>query len=642
MFDFVLARGFRGVVFGLENVLLHRTQAEGAAADPARSLLFHRSVMDPRNEPLSPLFCNKPAVKEEAAALLSPFFPEGEAPLVSSLYSGYEGCERRAQEIRLMRDQGLAVAVWDNCPAGTTRSLHLLLNKHYTGLFPGPTRFLSTRVELELGDPNFFNLVCAGLKCSPDDLLVVTANPGQRDHALRTGMASYLVAPGDVSLASALSVYLGESGPVRDPIVYLSALKRSLETVPPPPYASEVYRSLLSQPKAGSMEYDLLCFALAERIADRSPPVSFKTAGEVVRDAHGVVDVALRQIERGIPALARSAMLGLMTDLKDVLGIRDESFRRSGIVQGLLEKVTAHVRENRTLYVETARVFHADEWSVLTEVFREDDAVLDARYTAWVDHTVGLMREMSAQGSRMKAIRRMVRERLVDDLILRFMEIEMTHRSLKENIEHRVLFPFHHDARNRAALFTANIDDKAAWKRAMARHTTLSGWIRGLAMQMSRTAREAGGQLTFTHEMDAGFPQVHLSDLEDTERQSIDHILTELIRNAVKYRRADAPVRVAVHMSESEERLKITVTDNGVGIQDVNAVLQGAVREHPELADGYGGGLVSVRRHVDGQAEWSLEVDSVVGEGSRFALSVALRNKGARQGRLSDSGFPKL
>ncbi|HEX5038008.1 MAG TPA: ATP-binding protein [bacterium] len=641
MFDFVLARGFRGIVFGLESVLLAPTLSEGAVADLARSLLFHRTVMDPRNEPLSPLLRNKPGIKHKAASLLSPFFAEGATPHVSSLYAGYVGSERLACEIQRMNDAGLFVAVWDNCPVGTTKRVHELIDGYYPGLFPRTSRFLSTRLSLELGETEFFTALWAGLKCSPDDLLIVTANPGQRDHALRTGMAAYLLAPDDPPLASALAVYLGDRGPVRDPIAYLAALNRSLDVTPLPPYASEVLKSNASQPKVGSMEYDFRCLVLAARIADQSPPVLFKPAEDVVRDAHRLVDAALRQIERGIPPLARSAMLGLMTELKGVLSIKDEPLRQSGVVQDLLEKTTAHVRENRTLYVETAKVFHDDEWSVLTEVFREDDAILDARYAAWVDRTVGLMREMSAQGARLKNIRRMVRERLLDDLILRLMEIEMTHRSLKRGVEHRDLFPLHHDARNRAALFTANIDDKQAWKRAMARHTTLAGWVKGLAMQLSRSVREAGGQLFFTHEMDAGFPQVHLSDLEDTERQSIDHILTELIRNAVKYRRPGEPLRVSMHLSENEEGLRISVADNGVGIQDVNAVLQGAVREHPELAEGYGGGLVSVRRHVESH-EWSLQVDSVVGEGSRFVLSVSLRNEGARQNRLSDSGYPKL
>jgi hypothetical protein len=169
--------------------------------------------MDPRNEPLSPLFCNKPGVKEKASRPPVAFLFRRGGTLVSSLYNGYEGSERLAEEIRLMREQGLAVAVWDNCPAGTTKRLHELLNRHYPGLFPGSVRFLSTRTELQLGDPDFFNVLCAGLKCSPDDLLVVTANPGQRDHALRTGMASYLVAPEDASLVSALPFIWASRGP---------------------------------------------------------------------------------------------------------------------------------------------------------------------------------------------------------------------------------------------------------------------------------------------------------------------------------------------------------------------------------------------------------------------------------------------
>jgi anti-sigma regulatory factor (Ser/Thr protein kinase) len=639
MFDFVQARGFQAVVFGLEGVLLCPSMADGP-----RSLLFHRAVLDPREEPLSPLMRNKPGIKQSAATLLAPFFPEGRTPSLADLYSGYSGPTNLAEEIRSMKDEGLTVAVWDNCLAGNTRRLHQLIDGYYPSLFPRTLRFLSTRESLALGDVDMLETLWKRLEHGPDDLLIVTANPGQRDHALRAGMASLLWTPAETSLASALEVYLGASdGIIRDPIAYLTALTRDAEWDPRSPAFSEIRSAVFSHQKAGPMECDVRCHLLSGRLEGHSLPVRYKPAEDVARDVKGTMETYLRQIERGIPPLARSAMLGLMAELKGLLSVKDDALKQSGLVQGLLETVTAHVRDNRVLYVETAKVFHEDEWSVLSEVFREDDSVLDARYASWVDQTITNMREMSAQGARLKDIRRMVKERLVDDLILRLMEIEMTHRSLKRDIPHRHLFSLHHDARNRVALFTANIDDKTAWKRSVAGHTkTLEGWIRGLATQMARMAREAGGHLTFTHEMDAGFPQADLGDLSDTERESVDHVLTELIRNAVKYRRVEEPLHVLVNFSESEEGLVLSVSDNGVGIRDVKAVLTGEVREHPELAEGYGGGLVSVRRHVDGHDGWSLEVESAVGRGSRFTLSITLSNKDSRRGRLSDSGFPKI
>jgi signal transduction histidine kinase len=405
----------------------------------------------------------------------------------------------------------------------------------------------------------------------------------------------------------------------------------------------------------GALQSDFRCLKVDRKIwspsglaedlrrAGSPPPPRFKSEDEILVDAHRVVDGYLAQIERGLPALARSAMLGLMSELTALCRLRNEDVHESWLIRPLAEKVSAHIRERHQLYTEKAKVFRKDEWATLTVVLQEDDEQLDRRYEEWVEKTQSMMREMSAEGRRLKEIRRMVKQRLIDDLILRMMELEMTYRSLLRGLPLPDLFPRHHDAKNRVAYLTTNIDHKTYRKESFVIQTkTLQGWIRGRVLGMVRKAREAGGKVTFFHAMDAGLPVIELNDLTETERHSIDDILTELMANAVKYRRPGVPLDVRVHMTEGDGTIEFRVLDNGMGIQDIGAVLEDGLREHPDMADGYGGGLVSVMRHVQSHGGWSLAVQSEPGQGSAFILLASLRNKNAQHQRLTESGFPKV
>src|SRR5205085_2088450 len=122
--------------------------------------------------------------------------------------------------------------------------------------------------------------------------------------------------------------------------------------------------------------------------------------------------------------------------------------------------------------------------------------------------------EAAARGEPMKSIRKRVKERLVDDLVLGMMELEMMNRSLRRDQPRNNLFPRHHDAKNRAAVLTLNIDDKDYWKKTVVLYTkSLQGWIRGLALRLARFARDNGTALSFGSAMDASLPPAELPDL---------------------------------------------------------------------------------------------------------------------------------
>jgi signal transduction histidine kinase len=119
-------------------------------------------------------------------------------------------------------------------------------------------------------------------------------------------------------------------------------------------------------------------------------------------------------------------------------------------------------------------------------------------------------------------------------------------------------------------------------------------------------------------------PSIPLTVLPEAERDALAHVLIELVRNGIKYRDpGTAMSKVSVRVKESEGNLDIVVQDNGVGIQDTENVWERGIRERPDLAEGDGDGLPSIMRHVS-RWRWRINIDSKVGEGSTFTLSIPL------------------
>lgn len=663
--------GIRAVALGVDNLLLGASPAAPSELPFLRAQLFYRMVLDPKNDPLSPLFASRDGVTAQESQMLAPFF-RGVEPLPpalkASIFRGYEGSAFLRADLEEMSKEGVLLAVWDNCLSGTTSRIHHLIDQHYGGLFPRSRRFLSTSHRMPLGHREFLEIVLLGLGVTLDELLIVTANPGHRDYALRCGAAALLMRPfnGAVpapSLLASLATYLG--APIHDPVVFMRAMNecvnhpdvdlkvRSLPKNHPLQDDARFIREEIMKRDAacGAIASDVHCFLVDQRVHAEGGladflegfprPPRFKSAEAVSRDVLDLADGYLAQVERRIPVLARSAVVELIKEVASLCKITNASFLATGIVQEIERRLRRHITLNRRLYVEEARVFHEDEWSELAEVFHADHDALDRRYEKWVIDTERAFREMAARKEEAKAVRRLVKERLVDDLILAVMELEMMVRSFEEKTPRPRLFPRHHDAKNRAATLTLNIGDKQMWNESMLTIKTMQGWAQWMVRRQLRHAKECGVDLKFTYSMDAGVPSLELSDLSGQERDSLDDILTELITNAVKYRRTEATPQVKVEVTEGEGAIVFRVEDNGVGIGDVERVLEG-FREHPEATEGYGGGLASVTRHVRRHPGWELSVQSQVGAGSVFTLKTVLQDQEGQKKRRSSSGFPAL
>ena len=108
------------------------------------------------------------------------------------------------------------------------------------------------------------------------------------------------------------------------------------------------------------------------------------------------------------------------------------------------------------------------------------------------------------------------------------------------------------------------------------------------------------------------------------DRAQLAQVFQNLIANAIKFRREDAPPHVHVSAEREGDKWLLSVADNGIGIDPKQAdrIFQIFQRLHTrEEYEGTGIGLALCKRIVErhGGRIW---VESAVGEGSTFYFTL--------------------
>ena len=104
----------------------------------------------------------------------------------------------------------------------------------------------------------------------------------------------------------------------------------------------------------------------------------------------------------------------------------------------------------------------------------------------------------------------------------------------------------------------------------------------------------------------------------------LSQLFTNLLENAITYKRPDVPPQVEVTYELEGENVIVTVSDNGIGIPEeyYEKIFNIFQRLHgDEEYPGTGIGLATVKKSVEllGGSIW---VESVVGEGSTFRVKL--------------------
>lgn len=117
------------------------------------------------------------------------------------------------------------------------------------------------------------------------------------------------------------------------------------------------------------------------------------------------------------------------------------------------------------------------------------------------------------------------------------------------------------------------------------------------------------------------------SELENCygDKDKLEQVFTNLIVNAIKYRKEDTPCEINISCEKLEEEIRYTIADNGKGISESNLkkIFNTFFRIDIDSVNGEGLGLTIANRIVE-KHNGRLDVESVEGEGSKFIIVLPL------------------
>lgn len=129
------------------------------------------------------------------------------------------------------------------------------------------------------------------------------------------------------------------------------------------------------------------------------------------------------------------------------------------------------------------------------------------------------------------------------------------------------------------------------------------------------------------------------------DRVKFKKVLRELVQNAIKFTADEGSISIEAYQ-DGENRLRMTVTDTGVGIPEENLdrifelfyEVGDALHHHSSAADFLGGGMgvgLSIVNEIVTAHHGTVEVASTPGEGSRFTVTLPQNGGAAGAGEAS-------
>ncbi|MBO4563819.1 MAG: ATP-binding protein [Bacteroidaceae bacterium] len=144
----------------------------------------------------------------------------------------------------------------------------------------------------------------------------------------------------------------------------------------------------------------------------------------------------------------------------------------------------------------------------------------------------------------------------------------------------------------------------------------IAGVIHTFALKVEKN----GGKII--SDLRASSPDIYVDDMHFT------NVIFNLMDNAVKYRRQDAALELKVSTRNENDRLVITIQDNGIGIKkdDIKRIFDKFYRVHTgNLHDvkGFGLGLAYVKKIIT-EHKGTIYAESELGIGTKFIIKMPL------------------
>jgi signal transduction histidine kinase len=104
------------------------------------------------------------------------------------------------------------------------------------------------------------------------------------------------------------------------------------------------------------------------------------------------------------------------------------------------------------------------------------------------------------------------------------------------------------------------------------------------------------------------------------------NVLFNLMENAVKYRRTDVPLRLVARTENKDDKILISISDNGSGIKKENLkkIFERFYRVHTgnvHNVKGFGLGLAYVKKTID-ELNGTIKVESEWNVGTKFTIAL--------------------
>jgi signal transduction histidine kinase len=144
--------------------------------------------------------------------------------------------------------------------------------------------------------------------------------------------------------------------------------------------------------------------------------------------------------------------------------------------------------------------------------------------------------------------------------------------------------------------------------------------IAGVIHTFTLKVEKNGGKII--SDLRASNPDIYVDDMHFT------NVIFNLMDNAVKYRRQDAQLELKVSTRNENDKLIITIQDNGIGIKkdDIKRIFDKFYRVHTgNLHDvkGFGLGLAYVKKIIT-EHKGTITAESELGIGTKFIIKMPL------------------